>query len=72
MWMPNGEREPKYWDFREIGCVNPMRDLEPWGEGAAAPVRLTHRAHVVVVTGASFRSHTLQSEPPGGVAKLPK
>ncbi len=33
LWMPNGDREPKYWDFREIRCVNPMRDLETWGGG---------------------------------------
>jgi hypothetical protein len=28
VWMPNGDQEPKYWDFREIRCVDPMRDLE--------------------------------------------
>jgi hypothetical protein len=26
--MPNGDREPTYWAFREIGCTDPMRDLE--------------------------------------------
>ena len=28
VWMPNDDREPRYWDFREICCVDPMRDLE--------------------------------------------
>jgi len=28
VWMPNGDREPTYWDFREIRCVDPLRDLE--------------------------------------------
>ncbi len=37
VWMPNGDREPKYWDFREIRCVNPMRDLETWGEISRRP-----------------------------------
>jgi hypothetical protein len=29
IWMPNGDRAPTYWNFREIRCVDPMRDLEP-------------------------------------------
>ena len=28
IWMPNGDENPPYWRFREIGCLNPMRDLE--------------------------------------------
>jgi hypothetical protein len=28
IWMPNGETDPHYWNFREIRCVDPMRDLE--------------------------------------------
>ena len=28
IWMPNGDREPRYWQFREIGCLDPMRDLQ--------------------------------------------
>jgi hypothetical protein len=28
IWMPNGDPDPKYWRFREIGCLDPMRDLE--------------------------------------------
>ena len=26
--MPSGDREPTYWDSREIRCVDPMRDLD--------------------------------------------
>jgi hypothetical protein len=28
VWMPNGDQDPRYWRFREIGCLDPMRDLE--------------------------------------------
>ena len=28
VWMPNGDWEPRYSDFREIRCVDPLRDLE--------------------------------------------
>ena len=28
IWMPNGDRDPCYWRFREIRCLEPMRDLE--------------------------------------------
>jgi hypothetical protein len=28
IWMPNGDPDPKYWRFREIRCLDPMRDLE--------------------------------------------
>jgi hypothetical protein len=28
IWMPNGDPEPRYWRFREIRCLDPMRDLE--------------------------------------------
>ena len=28
LWMPNGDRDPNYWCFREIRCLDPMRDLE--------------------------------------------
>jgi hypothetical protein len=28
IWMPNGDRDPRYWRFREISCLDPMRDLE--------------------------------------------
>jgi hypothetical protein len=28
VWMPNGDGDPQYWRFREIGCLDPMRDLE--------------------------------------------
>ncbi len=28
IWMPNGDRETDYWRFREILCLEPMRDLE--------------------------------------------
>jgi len=26
--LPNGTASPRYWEFREIRCLNPMRDLE--------------------------------------------
>ena len=26
--LPNGNASPRYWEFREIRCLNPMRDLE--------------------------------------------
>jgi hypothetical protein len=29
VWMPNGEADPVYWKFREIRCVDPLRDLDP-------------------------------------------
>ena len=28
VWMPNGDPDPKYWQFREIRCLEPMRDLD--------------------------------------------
>ena len=28
IWMPNGDQDPQYWRFREIGCLDPMGDLE--------------------------------------------
>ena len=28
VWMPNGDQDPRYWRFREIRCLDPMRDLE--------------------------------------------
>jgi len=29
VWMPNGDTDPPYWKFREIRCVDPLRDLDP-------------------------------------------
>jgi hypothetical protein len=28
IFMPNGDMDPPYWSFREIRCVDPLRDLE--------------------------------------------
>ena len=28
IWFPNGDRKPRYDEFREIACVNPLKDLQ--------------------------------------------
>jgi len=28
VWMPNGDESPRYWDFHEIKCLDPMLELE--------------------------------------------
>ena len=28
VWFPNGDKKPRYDSFREIACVNPMKDLQ--------------------------------------------
>lgn len=28
LWMPNGDEDPKYWDFNEITCLDSERDRE--------------------------------------------
>lgn len=28
IWFPNGDKSPGYDNFREIGCVNPLKDLQ--------------------------------------------
>jgi len=27
LWMPNGDPHPRYWEFREIRCLDPMLDM---------------------------------------------